>query len=160
MDKKKIISEIIKELEREFKTLSKAAKEARDEATHEETQAENEYDTRGLEASYLAGAQAKRADEIKTLIQIFSKLEPQDYDGDTPIGSTALVRTEIDGEDARWFFLIPHQGGINVTVDGNEIYAVSLDSPVGKELKEQGVGHAFTIKTKDSEIEYEVMQVL
>ena len=159
MDKKKIISAIIKELEREFDTLSKAAQAARDEATHEETQAENEYDTRGLEASYLAGAQAKRADEIRTLIQIFGKLEPVDYAKDAPIGSTALVKTEVDGEDVRWFFLIPHQGGINVKVDGKAIYAVSLDSPVGKELKEQTVGHAFAIKTKDSEIEYEVTEV-
>ena len=159
MDKRKIIASIIKELEREYTTLSNAAKEAREEATHEETQAENEYDTRGLEASYLAGAQAKRADEIRKLIQIFGKIDPIKYDENTPIGSTALVKTEIDGENIRWFFLIPHQGGTNVNVDGNEIYTISLDSPVGRELKDQSVGHAFGIKTKDSEIEYEVIQV-
>lgn len=159
MDKTKIISAMIKELEREYETLAKAAKDARDEATHEETQAENEYDTRGLEASYLAGAQAKRADEIKTLIQIYSKLEPLNYDENTPIGSTALVQTEVDGSDKRLFFLIPHQGGSIVNVDGKKVYTISLDSPVGRELKEQNVGHSFAIKTKDSEIEYEVIKV-
>lgn len=160
MDKAKIIKAIIDELNREFETLAKAAKEAREEATHEEAKAENEYDTRGLEASYLAGAQAKRADEIRTLIQILSKIEVRDYNKETPIGPTALVKVDVDGEEQRWFFLIPHQGGMNVTVDKNEIYAISLDSPIGRELKDQNPGHFFTLKTKDSEREYEVLEVV
>ncbi len=55
--------------------LKEAALATYEAATHEESKPENEYDTRGLEASYLAGAQAKRTAEIEELLIILKHLD-------------------------------------------------------------------------------------
>ena len=65
MKKQELISAFITQLERDLVTMKEAARNTLQAATHEESKAENEYDTRGLEASYLAGAQSKRAAEIE-----------------------------------------------------------------------------------------------
>lgn len=54
MDKRALIKKIVAQLEAELALLTKAARSAHAEATHESSKAENKYDTRGLEASYLA----------------------------------------------------------------------------------------------------------
>ena len=56
--KQKLIEAILLELESELSVLADAAKAAHLAATHEESVAEDPHDTRGVEASYLAGAQA------------------------------------------------------------------------------------------------------
>lgn len=159
MNKQKIISVFIQELQREFDTLSKAALEAREAATSEESKPENEYDTRSLEASYLAGAQAKRAAEIKDLIQKFKIIKPIEYTKDQPIGPTALVHVEIDASEKRLFFMIPIEGGQPVQVDNQEVTILSLQSPLGLELSKQKVGHSFVFKVKNNEREYEILKV-
>ena len=61
MNKRAIIKKIIAKLTGELEVYFRAAQYARDEATHEQNKAENKYDTRGLEASYLARGQSKQA---------------------------------------------------------------------------------------------------
>lgn len=160
MNKNSIIKVFINELEREFQTIAKSAMDAREEATSEETKPENEYDTRGLEASYLAGAQAKRANEIKDQIQKMRLLNPKDYTNGQPVGPTALVEAEIDGSEKRNFFMIPFEGGKPIEVDGQTVIVLSLNSPLGQELNNQKVGHAFSLKVKDNEREYEILSIL
>ena len=41
-----------------------AAKDAKENATGEETKSDGKYDTRAIEAAYLAGAQAKQAEKL------------------------------------------------------------------------------------------------
>ena len=52
--------QLIKQINDELEVIKKSAEIAHDDATHEESRAENKYDTRGLESSYLAGAQMER----------------------------------------------------------------------------------------------------
>jgi hypothetical protein len=68
VDKTQIVAAIRAELERELAVIAKAAEDAQRAATHEESKPENEYDTRGLERSYLARGQAQRAAEIQRSI--------------------------------------------------------------------------------------------
>ena len=65
LDKAKLVETILKSLEKDLEVLREAEKSTREAATHEESKPENEYDTRGLEASYLAGAQSKRIIETE-----------------------------------------------------------------------------------------------
>ena len=60
-DKQAIIDRLVEKLQSEAEALVRAAQAAHEAATHEESRAEDHHDTRGLEASYLAGAQAQRA---------------------------------------------------------------------------------------------------
>ena len=72
MNKKALIELVLIELKRQHQTLFNSALEAKSAATDEESKAENKYDTRGLEASYLAGAQAKRTTELEETIKVIS----------------------------------------------------------------------------------------
>src|SRR5690606_41710128 len=53
----------ILKLREDANAMLAAAQATREDATHEDNKAENKYDTRGLEASYLAEAQARQAEE-------------------------------------------------------------------------------------------------
>ena len=59
MDKARIIEQIVASLSESLAVLEKAARASHAEATHESSKAESKYDTRGLEAAYLAGGQAR-----------------------------------------------------------------------------------------------------
>jgi hypothetical protein len=64
MDKAPLISALIAELRLRYDRSIAALTGAREAATGADTKAENKYDTRGLEASYLAAGQAEQADEL------------------------------------------------------------------------------------------------
>jgi transcription elongation GreA/GreB family factor len=157
MDKKQIVAALITELEREFDNLAKAAMEAREAATNEESKPENEYDTRALEASYLAGAQAKRANEIRDQLLFLKNLKPKNYSKSDRLGSTALIQLEVNGDETRSVFLLPSSGGQTLRIGKQEVMFISLDSPLGKELNEQKVGHTFVMNIKNIEKEYEII---
>ena len=91
MNKQKLVDIFIEQLEHDLIALKEAARATYEAATHEESKPENEYDTRGLEASYLAGAQAKRAGEIDEVLSLFRHLEFKSFGPQTPIAATALV---------------------------------------------------------------------
>lgn len=157
--KKEILREIFAELEREIATLSDAVQEAVDAATHEESRAENKYDTRGLEASYLAHGQGQRVLELKKTLGSMQLLEIREYDENTAIQATALVKVDIDGERESLFFMVPQQGGMKLQVGGQEVLTLSPESPLGKLLFGKKVGDGFVFKVKGVEKEYEVVAV-
>ena len=103
---------------------------ARSEATHEQSRPENQYDTRALEASYLAAGQGERLGALTRLAAWFDVTDlgrPRDR-----VEPGALVQLEED-TGTRWVFVAP-EGGARVRVDGIEIQAISPASPLGKAL--------------------------
>jgi tetratricopeptide (TPR) repeat protein len=62
MKKNELIQKIIASLAQSLANLQKGAQASHAEATHESSKAENKYDTRGLEAAYLAGGQARQGE--------------------------------------------------------------------------------------------------
>ena len=74
MNKRALIDKIIAHLAAERELATKAARAAHAESTHEQSKADNKYDTRGLEASYLAHGQAQQAAEIGEAILRFESL--------------------------------------------------------------------------------------
>ena len=74
MNKRALIKKIIAQLTAELEVYFRAAHAAHAEATHEQNKAENKYDTRGLEASYLARGQSRQAMETQAAIAAFEKL--------------------------------------------------------------------------------------
>ena len=59
--------------------------------THEQSRAENKYDTRGLEAAYLARGQSRQAAEIEAAIAAFEKMDSKTFPEGAPIDIGALV---------------------------------------------------------------------
>ena len=63
--KEQILKFIKEYFELEYFKLSEIAKESKEGTTGDEVKQEGKYDTRAIEAGYLAGAQARRAQEIR-----------------------------------------------------------------------------------------------
>ena len=139
MNKRLLIKKIAAALAGELEVYFRAAQFARAEATHEQNKAENKYDTRGLEASYLARGQSRQAAELEAAIAEFEKLNPRALAAGEPIGLGALVELELVGERT-FYFLGPRAGGTEVVQDRKEILVITPQSPLGEQLmgKRQG----------------------
>src|SRR5271163_893231 len=97
MEKKRLIKQIIASLSESLVVLEKAARASHAEATHESSKAESKYDTRGLEAAYLAAGQARQAREIMDSIKLYESLATRDFAPGEPVDVTALVELAVDG---------------------------------------------------------------
>jgi len=133
MNKRAIIKKIIARLTEELQVYFRAAKFSRAEATHESSKAESKYDTRGLEASYLARGQSKQAAELEAAIAEFEKLAVRNFGADEPIDLGALVELEHGGEISI-YFIGPRAGGTEILHDKKEILVITPQSPLGEQL--------------------------
>ena len=133
MNKRAIIQKIIAQLVSELEIYFRAAQFSRAEATHESNKAENKYDTRGLEASYLARGQSKQAAELEAAIVEFEKLGARKFAEGDAIAVGALVELEVGGEKL-FYFLGPRAGGTEVRHDNKEILVITPPSPLGEQL--------------------------
>lgn len=139
MNKRAIIKKIVARLTEELQIYFRAAHASRAEATHEQSKPESKYDTRGLEASYLARGQSKQAAEIESAIAEFEKLPVKKFGAGDPIGLGALVELENGGENL-FYFIGPRAGGTEVLHDKKGILVITPQSPLGDQLlgKKQG----------------------
>src|SRR6185369_4955764 len=133
MNKRALIRKITAKLVGELEIYFRAAQFSRAEATHESSKAENKYDTRGLEASYLARGQSKQAAEIEAAIAEFEKLPVKNFSADEAIGLGALVELENGGENL-FYFIGPRAGGTEIVHDKKEILVITPQSPLGEQL--------------------------
>jgi transcription elongation GreA/GreB family factor len=133
VNKRAIIKKIVARLTEELQVYFRAAQFSRAEATHESSKAESKYDTRGLEASYLARGQSRQAAEIAAAIAEFEKLPVKKFGADDPIGIGALVELENGGEKF-FYFIGPRAGGTEVLHDQKEILVITPQSPLGGQL--------------------------
>src|SRR5262245_30736711 len=133
MNKRKLVQLLIAQLEADLMMTKEAAKATYDAATNEESKPENEYDTRALEASYLAGAQAQRAAEIDRALSVLRGLEVRDFGPKDGIASGALVNVELKGKKSA-IFLLPQGGGTSVKIDGSVVKIVTPVSNLGGSL--------------------------
>jgi transcription elongation GreA/GreB family factor len=131
MDKTAVIQKILDTLQTELETYTRAAKFSHAEATAEENRAENKYDTRGLEASYLAAGQANKVMELEASLETFEGLKEQPVSDAIEIGS--LVELQQDGF-VEWYFLGPTAGGTEIEIDDTEVLVITPESPLGSQI--------------------------
>jgi hypothetical protein len=156
--KSELIERIIEALHNSLAVLEKAARAAHAEATHESSKAENKYDTRGLEAAYLAGGQARQAREILESIKMYGSLEVKEFGASDPIDLSALVELETEGAIGK-YFIGPRSGGLEVDCDGAEIMVITPQSPLGQQLMGKKAGQRWTRKLNGSRITYRIVSV-
>lgn len=156
MDKVALIARIRAALEQELAAVAASAADAHSAATHEEAKPENQYDTRGLEASYLAGAQAGRVQDLAHRINHLDFVPTKSFGPDDPIALTALFSLD-DGEQVRRYFLAPDGGGLKLQVEGETILVITPKSPIGRAVLDKFLGDAVQVPLKRKVIEMEVV---
>lgn len=127
-------------------------------ATNEESKPENQYDTRALEASYIAGAQAKRAGDLEELLNLYKYVDIKSFKSTDAIASTALVRLENNNKKL-FVFVMSKGGGMNIRVEDQAIQVVTPSSPLGKALLDLKAGDTAFAEIGSSAVEYEIISV-
>jgi Transcription elongation factor, GreA/GreB, C-term len=158
MNKTLLLKRIIASLTDSLQVLEKAARASHAEATHESSKAENKYDTRGLEAAYLAGGQARQAKEILDSLKLYETLTAKTFASDEPIQLMALVELEVDGGRFH-YFIGPKSGGLEIEHQRQEILVITPQSPLGQNLIGKKRGERWTAKVGGLQVHYHVISV-
>ena len=158
MNKKALIGKVIAALRSELEVYFRAAHASRAEATHEQSKAENRYDTRGLEASYLARGQSKQAAELENAIAEFENLNARKFTANDSIDVGALVELEHNRERT-FYFIGPKAGGTEVTHEKKEILVITPQSPLGSQLIGKKQGERLQLTIAGSRSEYRLLLV-
>ncbi len=142
--KSHLLEHIRAELRTRLERLSKAAYEAHAAATDPGSKAEGKYDTRSLEASYLAAGQARQVDALAESVRIFEALALPDFGTDEEIDAGALVGAALNGETA-FFLLVPAAGGMVISHEGREITLLTSESALYRRLSGMRVGESLDL---------------
>jgi transcription elongation GreA/GreB family factor len=143
--KRALVTALLGNLEDELANMRRAAKDAREAATHEEAKPENDKDTRALEASYLAGAQAARVRDIEAAIKAITGMPLLDLQGKS-IQSSAVVTLEDEDGERTTFFVAPFGGGQNLVAPSLSVQVVTPQSPRGQALLGKSQGDAIEVR--------------
>jgi hypothetical protein len=130
MAKAELLARIVARLRLELDRLAQAALASHADATDGENKAENKYDTRGLEASYLAHGQSKAAEEAADALTQFQAMPLRDFGPGEAIALGALVRLD----DGSGYFIGPRAGGTEVEFEGGTLLVITPSSPLGRQL--------------------------
>lgn len=158
MKKAAVINAIVAKLGEELAIYLKAAQASREEATHESSKAENKYDTRGLEASYLARGQSRQISELEAAVSEFQNLRARIFREGEPIDVGALVELE-QGKERTFYFIGPRAGGTEVDFQKHEILVITPQSPLGAQLVGKKQGDLLKLTLPGSQNKYKVVSV-
>ena len=158
MNKRSVIEAIVAKLGEELAVYLKAAQASREEATHESSKAENKYDTRGLEASYLARGQSRQIADLEAAVVEFQQLRAREFKAGEPIDVGALVELE-QGRERTFYFIGPRAGGTEVEYRKQEILVITPQSPLGAQLFGKLQGDLLKLTLPGSQNKYKVVSV-
>lgn len=145
VNKQVVLDQIIATLTSELSALTRAANDAFAAATDPDSKAENKYDTRSLEASYVARGQAQRVAELQEAVHIFKAMSAEPQGPEAAIGMGTLVNLETP-EGPAYYLVAAHAGGTEVRVDGHDLYVITLASPLGRRLQGLHLGDRFHLR--------------
>ena len=158
MKKAELVKAIIDHLTAKVGLYVGAAKAAHAEATHEESKAEDKYDTRGLEAAYLASGQARQLEEMADAVREFSRMTVCKFGPKDPIDVSALVELEVGNERAL-YFVGPAAGGTEVKHGRKTVLVITPQSPIGQQLVGKTRGASWKMKIGGFLNEYKILAV-
>ncbi len=144
-DKEALLAVLRTRLAAEVEAMTRAAMATHAEATDDENRAEDKYDTRGLEASYLAHGQSRAAEEAAEALAQFRALPARVFGNGDPVGLGAVVTLEVAGRPST-YFIGPRAGGTEVVHAGVEILVVTPQSPLGRQLVGRRAGDQFPLE--------------
>ncbi len=134
MNKRALIKKIVAKLTEELQVYFRAAQFSRAEATHESSKAESKYDTRGLEASYLARGPVQTSRRARSRHHRIRKAARQNVRRERPPLIWARSWNWRPDGESTFYFLGPRAGGTEILHDKKEILVITPQSPLGEQL--------------------------
>ncbi|MGD1979069.1 MAG: hypothetical protein PVJ98_06745 [Akkermansiaceae bacterium] len=139
MTKRDVLTALQAQLTEKIAVLKSALAESNENASGEETRSEGTYDTRAIEASYLAEAQREQLSLAEQSLALFETFEPTDFQPTDAIAPGALVEADQDGEIC-FYLLAPTGGGLVTDYLGCDVTVITPDSRLYQELLEKKMG--------------------
>jgi len=158
IDKKALRDGFVALLRARLEGAEGAARAIAASATHEESRPENDKDTRAIEESYLARGQAQRAADLSHEVALLGTLPLQDFDGDRPLASGALVALENDAGAVRIVLMAPAGGGLRLPVGDRTVDLVTPGSPLGQALLGKEEGDELVLKAAGRVVEWSIVE--
>lgn len=146
MNKTELLQQVLKRLEDDHLQAQQAALTAYETATAKENIAENKYDTLGLEASYLATGQARRAAAIRQTLTNWKQLVLRTFDPQLGIQLGALIALSDDEDRHQCLLLGPDGAAMKLQQDGQAVQVIGPHAPLGQILLGKGVGDEVTLR--------------
>ncbi len=133
MEKSTIINLVREAVQAKYRRMLEAARDTAAGVTDPENKAENKYDTRGLEASYLAAGQGEQVEALAEAVMMLQPTSFPRFGSDEGIAAGALVEGEIGGERL-YYLMAPKAGGITCQYEGCEVTVLTPDAPLRQKL--------------------------
>ena len=144
MNKAAFFNTLINTLRKEALHAVKASQDAADYATNEESRAESQWDTQGLEASYLAAGQAGQAKQWADAVEGLQSKRDDLLKTNTDISLGALFKVDLGGVE-EVFFLAGVAGGQVIQLDDIAVTVITAQSPLAARVRGLKIGATFTL---------------
>jgi len=144
MDKVCFFNALIDSLRHELQGAVNASRDAAEYATNEESRAESQWDTQGLEASYLAAGQAGQARAWAEAIEELQSEREDLLKVKTSVALGALFCCDFGGESETFFFA-GVAGGHVISLEGVEVTVITPQSPLIARLRGLKAGESFRL---------------
>lgn len=122
----------------------KASRDAAEYATNEESRAESQWDTQGLEASYLAAGQAGQAKQWADSVQELQSEREEILKSKYSVGLGALFSCDF-GDGPEWYFFAGVAGGHVVPTEQGDVTVITSRSPLAGRLSRLAAGDSFVL---------------
>lgn len=139
MTKADVIASLRSQLQNKIDVMKSALADSDESASGDETKSEGKYDTRAIEAAYLAEAQAEQLVLAEESLSLFLNFDPGPYEVGDEVGVGALVEVDQEGEIC-FYFLAPTAGGLMTSYLGCDVTVITPDSRLYQELVDKKMG--------------------
>lgn len=158
MLKQKIKDKLLTKAQADLAAALDVSEAANDYKVADDMKQEGKYDTRAIEAGYLAGAQAKRVEELKLEVQMIEELPVRDFESGEAVSVGALVELSFN-ETNQLYFISSTAGGTMFNIDGKPVLVISVFSPIGAAVVNLEAGESFELEMPSGNRVYEVVGV-
>lgn len=158
MLKQKIIEQLLIKAKADLHSAESASKSAQAYKSADDMKSEGKYDTRAIEAGYLAGAQEKRVEELRLEVQMLEELPSRSFKTSEPASVGALVELKHN-ENLQTYFICSTAGGTMLNIDGQPVLVISVFSPIGAAVVNLEVGETFELEAPSGSRIYEVVSI-
>lgn len=156
MEKKKILDQLKENLQQELDKAKNAYQSTHGHATDGELKADGKYDTRAIEAGYLAGAQKKRVEELEQEVKLLDEIDLSHPNDQVSVGS--LIKLSFNNIEKK-YFISSTSGGSMLNFNGEIILVISAFSPIGTEVIGLKKGDSFEVQVKKEDREYRIIEI-
>lgn len=156
INKESILKELKDRARSNLAQTKEALTHAKEHATEDEMKSEGKYDTRSIEAGYLASAFQGRKEELEQELALLDEIDLDLLGSDISVGS--LVEIELNSQK-RLYFISSGTGGTLIEIEKQTILIISAFSPIGAAAIGLQKGDSFELEVSSGVRDYQIINV-